>query len=103
MANGLISLVHIFPLSVMSQLININGGHSKGYIRNCIWQTLHPKLLIDHTLHNYNFTFWLFRDNHFNVDSFYHSLTGWYGLHYFVSISGFGYLEVDLGVIVGSY
>ena len=61
---------HFPSLSVMSQLININGGHSEGYIRNCIWQTLHPKLLIAHTLHNYNFTFWLFRDNHFKYRLF---------------------------------
>ena len=43
-------------------------------------------------------------DNHlYIIDSFRH-VTGLYVLHYSISATGlFGYLEVDLGLIIGSY
>ena len=42
--------------------------------------------------------------NHICADSFHHSLqVGMFCIIVFISATGFGYLEVDLGVIVGSY
>ena len=76
-------------------------------ISNCVYdiyeeqdRVQYPKLLIAHTLHNYYFTFWLFMDN-----SFHHSLqVGMFCIIDSIPATGLvGYLEVDLGVIVGTY
>ena len=52
------------------------------------------------TLH----TFWLIWITTYILDSFLHSLqVGMFCIIDSISATGFGYLEVDLGVIVGSY
>ena len=65
----------------------------------------YPKLLNAHTLHNYYLLSGSLGITILNIDSFHHSLQ--VGMFYIIdSISAtglFGYLEVDLGVIVGSH
>ena len=99
-------LIHWFTTSTcvyITGLMNIQGEHSGGYISRWMAKII-VKIASFHTLHNY--LFWSFRITIFSqTDSFCHSLqVGMFCIIVSISATGlFGYLEVDLGVIVGSY
>ena len=94
---GLVAQFHWFKRST---LVDINGGHSGGYIRNASYGSV-PK--IANLSHFILLLFLIHLDDHLLYKgSLLHSLAGWY-----VSIidcfSGFGYLISDLGVNIGSF
>ena len=63
-----------------SALVNINGGHSEGYIRSAGLGSV-PKILNLLSL-NTSFTFLVHLDNHIVKGYFSVKPTGWYVLHY---------------------
>ena len=63
-----------------------------------------PKIVKTQLLSISIFAFWPFRDKHIFIGSLCHSLqVGMFCIIVSTSATGFGYLEVDLGVIVGSH
>ena len=100
------ALIHWFTTSIcvydVTGLMNIQGGHSGGYISRQM-----GKIIVKIAKLSYftQLSFLVLQDNHIVTDSFHHSLqVGMFCIIVSISATGlFGYLEVDLGVIVGSY
>ena len=74
---GLAAQFHWFKRST---LVNINGGHLEGYIRNASYGSV-PK--IANLSHFFLLLFLIHLDNHLiNKGSLLHSLAGWYVFNY---------------------